>query len=138
MKRFFGLTLSGCLTLLFLNTAGAGDLSPVSVEGAAAVDAVEARRLFDQEVAFVDVRKESDWEAGRIPGAIHLELKKVFTADSLAAEVSKDEPVVFYCNGPKCLRSSKASSEAVAWGWNKVYYFRNGFPAWKVAGNPVE
>ena len=65
-------------------------------------------------------------------------MKKAFSPESLEAEVKKDEPVVFYCNGHKCLRSSKASALAVSWGWNKVYYYRDGFPAWKAAGNPVE
>ena len=58
--------------------------------------------------------------------------------NALAAEVKKDEPVVFYCNGHSCMRSSKASAMAVGWGWKKVYYYRDGFPAWKAAGNPVE
>jgi rhodanese-related sulfurtransferase len=46
--------------------------------------------------------------------------------------------VVFYCNGHACHRSSKASKLAVGWGWKKVYYYRDGFPAWKAANNPIE
>ncbi|MCG8672870.1 MAG: rhodanese-like domain-containing protein [Pseudomonadales bacterium] len=114
------------------------EVSPTTVKGATTINASKAKALFDQEVAFVDVRKNSDWEAGRIPSAIHLELKKVYTADSLAEEVEKNEAVVLYCNGPKCMRSSKASAKAVEWGFSKVYYFRDGFPAWKAAGYPVE
>lgn len=113
-------------------------VSPKTVEGATTVDAATAKSLFDKEVAFVDVRKNSDWEAGRIPGAIHLELKKVLSDESLGEEVAKDEPVVFYCNGEKCMRSSEASKAAVSWGYSKVYYFRDGFPAWKAAGYSIE
>lgn len=112
--------------------------SPMSVEGATTVDTAEAKKLFDDEVAFVDVRKDSDWDAGRVPDAIHIELKKKYSADSLGAKVKKDEPVVIYCNGASCLRSSVASKKAVEWGFSKVYYYRDGFPAWKAASHPVE
>lgn len=128
---------AGTLLAFSLSPAIAAE-SPTTVEGATTVDTAKARELFDAEVAFVDTRKNSDWDAGRIPGAIHLDVKKVLSPETLEAEVKKDEPVVFYCNGHKCLRSSKASALAVSWGWSKVYYYRDGFPAWKAAGNPVE
>ena len=125
------------LLTLFAGTTFAKE-SPMNVEGATTVDTAKAHELFNQEVAFVDARKDSDWDAGRIPGAIHLDVKKALNENALAAEVKKDEPVVFYCNGHSCMRSSKASAMAVGWGWKKVYYYRDGFPAWKAAGNPVE
>jgi rhodanese-related sulfurtransferase len=112
--------------------------SPKTVDGAITVDASEAKQLFDQEVMFIDVRKDKDWKAGRIPGAEHLELKKVYSDKTLGEFVKKDQLVVIYCNGPKCLRSSKASAKAVGWGFKKVRYFRGGLPAWKVAKYPVE
>ncbi len=112
--------------------------SPMMVDGATTVDTDKAQQLFEQEVAFVDVRKDSDWEAGRIPGAIHIELKKKLTKDSLMAEVGPGDEVVFYCNGASCMRSSKATQKAIEWGYSKVYYYRNGFPAWKSASLPVE
>ncbi len=112
--------------------------SPLTIEGATTIKAAQAKALFDKEILFVDVRKNSDWEAGRVPGAEHLELHKVFTEKSLAALVKKDVPVVFYCNGTECMRSSEATTAAVGWGYTKVHYFRGGFPAWKQAGYPVE
>jgi len=114
------------------------DATPVQVAGATTVDAAAAKRLFDQEAAFVDLRKENVWNAGRVPGAIWLDFKKAFSEESLTAEVDKDESVVFYCSGVKCPRSSKAAKKALAWGYGNVYYFRDGFPAWKNAGYPVE
>jgi len=116
----------------------ASDLSPESVSGATTVDAAQAKQLFDDEALFIDTRKDKDWDAGRVPGAEHLDIKKALTADSLAAVAGKDEAIVMYCNGHKCMRSSKASAMAVEWGYSKVYYFRDGFPAWKDSGYPVE
>ena len=118
--------------------AYAGDLSPETIDGATTVDTAKAKSLFDGGALFVDTRKNSDWDAGRIPDAVHLELKSNFTAASLGGEAAKDEPIVCYCNGHKCMRSSKCSAKAVEWGYSKVYYYRDGFPAWKAAGNPVE
>ncbi|MBX2809706.1 MAG: rhodanese-like domain-containing protein [Cellvibrionaceae bacterium] len=122
----------------FATQVFAGDLSPEQVDGATTVDTAKAKQLFDDGVLFVDTRKDSDWDAGRIPDAVHLELKSNFTEASLTAEVDKSEPIVCYCNGHKCMRSSKCSAKAVGWGFTQVYYYRDGFPAWTAAGNPVE
>lgn len=116
----------------------AEEVSPEMVDGATTVDVNQAKALFEQEVLFVDVRKDSDWEAGRVPGAVHLNLKTTFSESSLAEEMDKDEAVVIYCNGPKCLRSAKAAKMAVDWGFTKLHFFRLGFPAWTSANLPVE
>lgn len=126
------------LVLFYVPSAYAAEVSPETVPSATTVSAAEAKKLFDDGVAFVDVRKDSDWEAGRIPEAYHIELKKVFSESELAKVVKNDEPIVIYCNGPKCMRSSKASAMAVQWGFTKVHYFRDGFPSWKAAEYPVE
>ncbi len=138
MKRAF-LSLFCALTILAVPLAQAGSKeSPMAIDGATTVDVKMAKDLFDKGIPFVDVRSNKDWEAGRIPGATHIELKKVLSPETLGKEVGKDQEVVFYCNGPKCMRSSKATAKAVEWGYQKVYYFRGGFPAWKGAGYPVE
>ena len=117
----------------------AGDkISPTTIAGAKTVNAAEAKALFDKGVVFLDVRKDKDWAAGRVPDAVHIELKKKLNDASMSAEIKKDQDVVIYCNGHKCMRSSKASAKAVGWGFKKVYYFRDGYPAWKAAGYPVE
>lgn len=112
--------------------------SPLTIAGAVTIDAQQAKKLFDEGVTFIDVRKNKDWDAGRIPGAEHIELKKIFTNKSLSEIVKKDQKVVIYCNGAKCLRSSIASASAVKWGFKKVNYFRDGIPAWIAAKYPVE
>ena len=136
MKKFSPLMV--LLLAFFVNTAMAASLSPENIDGATTVDAAKAKQLFDSGAAFVDTRRNSDWDAGRIPDAIHLELKSNYTEASLSGEVSKGEPMVCYCNGHKCKRAAACSKKAVSWGFSKVYYFRDGFPAWKAAGYPVE
>lgn len=126
------------MSIAIFTPAQAAKVSPTEISGATTIDAATAKKFFDRGVVFVDVRKNSDWDAGRVPGAVHLELKKVLSADKLAKVASKDTEIVLYCNGEKCMRSSKAAAKAVSWGFAKVYYFRDGFPAWEAAGYAVE
>ena len=119
-------------------TLAADKVSPETVKGATTVDGAKAKALFDKGVVFIDVRNDKDFNAGRIPGAVHLDLSKNFTEASLGAKAKKDQDLVLYCNGISCMRSSEASEKAVGWGYSKVSYYRLGFPDWKAAGYPVE
>ena len=137
MKTLISL-FSTLIFFSFLGNAYAAKVSPESVKGATTVDATQAKALFDKGSLFVDVRSDKDWAVGRIPDAEHIELKKVFSADTLGKHAKKTDPIVFYCNGESCMRSSVASGKAVEWGYSKVHYFRLGYPAWKAAGYPTE
>lgn len=138
MKQLFTSLLITAV-VSFAPACFAGDkVSPMTIDGAKSVSASEAKALLDKGVLFLDVRKDKDWGAGRVPDAVHIELKKKLNEGSMSAKVKKDQGVVIYCNGAKCMRSSKATKKAVGWGFKKVYYFRDGFPAWKSAGYPVE
>jgi rhodanese-related sulfurtransferase len=136
--KFFNAALSLFVGMVIFAAQPMAKESPMSIEGATAVNASEAKALFDKGVKFIDVRKDSDWDAGRIPGAVHIELKKKLSTETLGKSVGKDQEVVIYCNGAKCLRAAKGCTKAVAWGFSKVHYFRDGFPGWSKAGFPVE
>jgi TolB-like protein/rhodanese-related sulfurtransferase len=118
-------------------TVTSGSVSPENVEGATTIGAVRAKTLYDRDVPFIDVRDEVDWNAGHISDAVHLEAFNVFSETRLSNIVGKNEEVVIHCYGPVCARSAAACVSAVSWGFTKVYYFREGFPAWKAAGYPV-
>lgn len=155
----FRARLTGALLFLVCLPAMAVDLpvkakggsysSPETVSGVTTVDAAKAHELWEQRAWFVDPRKPAEFEAGRIPGALNIEYDpdpgqsaglpdQQLTAETLEAEVPKNEAVVFYCNAEGCDRSSWAAALAKEWGWQEVYYFRLGFPAWSKAGYPVE
>jgi rhodanese-related sulfurtransferase len=128
-----------CLTIMTSHTLIAAEyVSPETVPGATTIDTAQAKSLFDRGAIFIDVRSDADWEAGRIPGAVHLELDKGYTEASLGAVARLDQEVVMYCNGIKCPRSSMAAATAVRWGFTRVYYYRLGFPDWQASGYPVE
>jgi rhodanese-related sulfurtransferase/tetratricopeptide (TPR) repeat protein len=113
------------------------EVSPTEIAGATTIDAVAAKAMLDRDVPFVDVRADEEWNTGHIPGALHLDSDDAFSEASLSAVVGKNQEVVIYCMGPRCLRSSQACAKAVSWGFTQVRYFREGFPAWKAAGFPI-
>lgn len=131
--------LSACsvaASLIFVS-AHAEDMAPEKVPGVVTVDVKTAKAHYDKGAPFVDTRSTADWDAGRIAGAVHLDSKKITEADLLKVG-KKDELIVLYCNGVKCLRSSEAATKAVAWGFTNLHYLRDGLPAWKAANYPVE
>jgi len=129
------------ITLFFmpvLAVNAAKKISPETVSGATTVDTQQAKVLFDQGAIFLDVRSNRDWEAGRIPGSKHLELKKVYSQETLSEIASPDDRLVIYCYSKGCLRSSKACIKAVEWGYKNVYYYRLGYPDWQSNGYAIE
>ncbi len=135
-NKFFSLLL--LLPLMLTMGYTFAEESPETVDGATTINATQAKALFDGGALFVDVRSDKDWAAGRIPDAVHIELKNVFSEDTLAQEASKTDPIVMYCNGVSCMRSSSATALAVGWGFTNVYYYRLGFPDWKAEDYPTE
>jgi len=133
------ISYSTLMLLLFVQSVHAAKkVSPENVPGAQTVNTEQAKQLFDQGVTFLDVRSNRDWEAGRIPGSKHLELKKVFNQESLLEVAVPGSKLVIYCNSTGCTRSSKACKKAVSWGYQSVYYYRLGFPDWQSQGYAVE
>lgn len=50
----------------------------------------------------------------------------------------KNRPLVFYCLGEKCTASWRAAEVAAGLGYQRVYAYRAGLPAWVAAGYPTE
>jgi rhodanese-related sulfurtransferase len=92
----------------------------------------EVRALVDGGAQLVDVRTGHEWEAGRIAGAIHIELGEL---DARAAEVDRERPVVFYCRGDN--RSDMAAAAFAADGY-RASALAGGIQAWADAGLPIE
>ncbi len=136
--KAFGFLGSLVILAVLLAPQAAAQESPLRIDGATTVDAAAAKALFDRTVPFVDVRTKDLWEAGHIPGAVFQDLFNDFNEGNLLKVAAKDQEVVIYCDSPGCKRSSKACAKAVSWDFEKVYYFRGGFPAWRAAGYPTD
>lgn len=108
------------------------------VDGTNKIDAAQAKDLHSRGVVFIDVRGPNSFAMGHIPSATNLEMSSGLSKESLLRASAKSNGVVFYCFGKYCPRSTYACAKALLWGFERVYYFAGGFPAWKDAGYPVE
>ncbi|HEX9647888.1 MAG TPA: tetratricopeptide repeat protein [Alphaproteobacteria bacterium] len=109
-----------------------------SVAGSTKIDAAEAKALHDRAVTFVDVRGSLNFRRGHIPGAEDLGATTVLSEQTLSERIGQNDEVVFYCFGKYCPLRAYACAKALTWGYNRVYDFAGGFPAWEDAGYPVE
>ena len=84
------------------------------------------------EIQLVDVREDYEWDAGRISGALHIELERLA---GRADELPKDKPVIFQCRMGR--RSALATDAFRAVGFD-AYNMRGGIQGWAEAGLPLE
>jgi molybdopterin/thiamine biosynthesis adenylyltransferase/rhodanese-related sulfurtransferase len=81
----------------------------------------------------VDVREDSEWEQGHIPGAHHV--ARSYLEQQIEAYVpDRSAPVVLYCAGG--VRSLFAGQTLRAMGYRDVVSMSGGFQQWKALGLP--
>jgi rhodanese-related sulfurtransferase len=89
----------------------------------------------DKGFVLVDVREESEWSAGHIPGATHLG-KGVIERDIEQKVPDTGKEIVLYCGGG--FRSALAAENLERMGYTNVISMDGGWRGWKEAGYPVE
>ncbi len=121
--------------------------------GAKYISIADAKKLFDNGASFLDTRKPMEVSQNRIKGAIRAyydekggnknklanwdQSADKFQTENLPAD--KGAALITYCNGAKCWKSYKAAVVLTKkLGYTNVHWMRDGIPAWKKAGNPVE
>ena len=83
------------------------------------------------EAQLIDVRETYEWDAGRIPGARHIELERLA---SQAETIDKDRPVIFQCRlGARSAMATQAFRAAGYDAWSMA----GGLQAWSDNGLPV-
>ncbi len=95
----------------------------------------EAAKEREAGVRVVDVREQSEWDAGHIPGA---ELMPLGTVAQVATErlPKKDERIVVHCAAG--VRSAVAAYQLQQLGFTNVASMAGGFEQWRRQGLPVE
>jgi molybdopterin/thiamine biosynthesis adenylyltransferase/rhodanese-related sulfurtransferase len=81
----------------------------------------------------VDVREQSEWDEGHVPGAVHV--PRGFLESRIAGVARPDQPVVLYCASGN--RSLLAGTTLRAMGYTDVRSLAGGYTRWKQNGNPV-
>lgn len=84
------------------------------------------------EAVLVDVREPHEWDAGRIPGARHVQLEHLA---SQADTLPRDQRVIFQCR--LGVRSAMATKAFRASGYDALS-MAGGIQAWHDAGLPLE
>ncbi len=88
-----------------------------------------------QAPVIIDVRSTSEYQAGHVPGAIHVPFWTAFTTDKID-NYEKKELVVLYCeHGP---RAGIAKLALRLSGFKNVSYLDGHMTAWRKSDLPVE
>ena len=96
----------------------------------------EARRkLASGQAKLIDVREDSEWEAGHARGAQHLG-KGVIERDIEQRVPDKGSELILYCGGG--FRSALASDNLQKMGYTNVLSMAGGWRAWETAGAPID
>lgn len=113
--------------------------APESIPGAVIVSAEEVAELIlaRGDLVIVDSRKKSEYSKGHIEGAVSLLNTSMQPAALQALCRDKTTPILFYCNGVRCLRSADAIRKALGWGYRNVFWFRGGWKEWTDKRLPV-
>ena len=97
----------------------------------------DVKRRLDagEKFALVDVREESEYAAGHLPGAIHLG-KGIIERDIERVLPDPSAPIVLYCGGG--FRSVLAAENIQKMGYRNVVSMDGGWRAWNAAGYQIE
>jgi len=93
------------------------------------------KRLETGKARLIDVREESEWEAGHALGAQHIG-KGVIERDIEQKVPDKNSELILYCGGG--FRSALSADNIQKMGYTNVSSMSGGWRAWQAAGAPVD
>lgn len=92
----------------------------------------EFKRLLKTDAQVVDLRGETEYNTGHVQGAEHV---FVGTLEKNLDRISKDQPVVIYCQGGD--RAAIGYSLLIKNGFKNIVNYSGGMNEWQASGNPV-
>ena len=108
----------------------------------------QLERILAQKTATVlDARPYREYAISHIPGAINVAPKAGVPMSMYVSDVAeigrlvggnKAGPLVLYCNGPHCGKSTRLAAELIEAGYTDVRRYQLGIPAWRAAGGVCE
>lgn len=121
-------TLAGCMSGGTSNSGSSSSSSSGST-GYTTISVEQAKQLIDAGgVTIVDVRTQSEYEQGHIPGAILVPLDTIGSTQPSALP-NKDATLLVYCRTG--VRSAQASAALVKLGYTHINNMDGGITAWK-------
>ncbi len=109
--------------------------------GAASVPMMTMKELHErlkagEDLMVLDVRQDSEWRAGHLPGALHIENGRLPYDDAPLAALPKDKPIAVHCAHGN--RSMAGISVLRRRGYSNLVQVQDGFAKWAAAGYEVE
>jgi rhodanese-related sulfurtransferase len=99
------------------------------------VDEVRKRLERGDTLTIIDVREESEWEQGHLPGAVHLS-KGTIERDIERMFPDLNAELILYCGGG--FRSALAADNLKRMGYTNAISMDGGMRGWREAGLDVE
>jgi len=96
---------------------------------------VKARLDAGEKFTLVDVREDSEWARGHLPGAVHLG-RGIIERDIEERFPDKTVELVLYCGGG--YRSAMSADNLQKMGYTNVSSMDGGWRGWNEAGLPTE
>jgi rhodanese-related sulfurtransferase len=98
------------------------------------IPAVKKRLDSAEKPIMIDVREDSEWARGHVPGAIHLG-RGIIERDIERTIPDKTSQIVLYCGGG--FRSALAADNLRKMGYTNVISMDGGWRGWTEAGLPI-
>src|ERR1700751_3624274 len=96
---------------------------------------VKRRMDAGEKFVLVEVREESEWPQGHLPGAIHLG-KGIIERDVEQRVPEAEAKIILYCGGG--FRSALAADNLQKMGYTNVESMDGGWKGWTSAGLPTQ
>ena len=107
--------------------------------GIRVIELEETKRFVAAGGSVLDARREEDYAAGHIPGALLFDYYDMGAyRDQVLPLLSTDQEIMIYCSEASCEDSELLAKELYALGYRRLLVFKGGFAEWSGAGLPAE
>lgn len=138
---FYKVFLVSLLIIFKINTVSANNNYTIEkIDGITKTNTNSTYNLIlnTPDLLIIDSRKPTVYLKGHIQGAVNIQDTLMTEAVLFKYAKNKTNPILFYCNGKSCSRSANAAKKALAWNYNNIYWFRNGWNEWINKDMPIE
>ncbi|WBA87952.1 rhodanese-like domain-containing protein [Endozoicomonas sp. GU-1] len=111
--------------------------APEEINGVITINTHQAKRLHDIGALFIDVRPYQQWQYGHVDGSHSLDLRGGVSSAAGAGGSGKETPIVIYGNSTYHMRGAIGSYLAALWGYERVFFLRDGYYSWLALDYPV-
>jgi rhodanese-related sulfurtransferase len=112
---------------------------PYIIESGSFISLTEAKSIYDKkQAAFIDSRKESDFNDGHIKGSLNIptSIARMYKIKRLQ-DISKETNVIVYCYNADCRSAERLAGELKFLGFKHTAVFPAGWEAWLKAQYPI-